>query len=147
VDKAEVSNVQEWSIVERLPSPADYNRVRELVGWGTYDEDVIAGSLPQSLYCVCAEIEGEVVGMARVIGDGGMVFYVQDVIVVPGHQRRGIGTQMMDRAMAYVAAHAYHNSIVGLMAAKGKEAFYIRYGFVARPTDTLGAGMIMFWKA
>jgi GNAT superfamily N-acetyltransferase len=139
--------VQGWSIVEQLPSPADYNRVRELVGWGAYDEDVIAASLPQSLYCVCTEIDGEVVGMARVIGDGGMVFYVQDVIVVPGHQRRGIGTQMMDRVMAYIAAHAYHNSIVGLMAAKGKEAFYTRYGFVARPTDSLGAGMIMFWKA
>jgi GNAT superfamily N-acetyltransferase len=139
--------VQEWSVVEHLPSPADYNRLRDLVGWGTYDEAVIARSLPQSLYCVCAEVEGQVVGMARVVGDAGMVFYVQDVIVVPGYQRRGIGTQMMDHVMAYIRAHAHHNSIVGLMAAKGKEAFYVRYGFIVRPTDTLGAGMIMFWKA
>jgi GNAT superfamily N-acetyltransferase len=139
--------MQEWSVVEQLPSPADYNRLRDLVGWGIYEEDVIARSLPQSLYCVCAKVEEQVVGMARVIGDGGMVFYVQDVIVVPGYQRRGIGAQMMDRVMAYIGAHAHLNSIVGLMAAKGKETFYTRYGFVVRPTDTLGPGMIMFWKA
>jgi GNAT superfamily N-acetyltransferase len=138
--------VGELSVVEQLPSPADYNRLRDLVGWGTYEEDVIARSLPQSLYCVCAKVDGQVVGMARVVGDGGTVFYVQDVIVVPGYQRRGIGTQMMDRVMAYLGAHAHRNSFVGLMAAKGIEAFYARYGFVVRPTDTLGPGMIIFWK-
>ena len=139
--------MQEWSIVEQLPSAADYNRLRDLVGWGTYREDVIVKSLPNSLYCVCATADGRVVGMARVIGDGGMVYYVQDVIVVPGYQRRGIGTQLMDRVMAYICTHASHNSIVGLMAAKGKEAFYTRYGFTVRPTHQLGSGMTMFWKA
>jgi hypothetical protein len=32
------------------------------------------------------------------------------------------------------------------MAAKGKEPFYERYGFVQRPNERLGAGMIIFWK-
>jgi GNAT superfamily N-acetyltransferase len=82
-----------------------------------------------------------------VIGDGGMVYYVQDVIVIPDYQRRGIGTQLMDRVMRYIRAHASHNTVVGLMAAKGKEAFYTRYGFTVRPTDQLGPGMTMFWKS
>lgn len=138
--------MQSWSIVEQLPSVADYNRLRDLVGWGTYGEDVIARSLPHSLYCVCAESDGQVVGMARVIGDGGIVYYVQDVIVIPGYQGRGIGTELMDRVMAYIRAHASHNTIVGLMAAVGKEAFYTRYGFTVRPTERLGAGMTLFWQ-
>ncbi len=53
---------------------------------------------------------------------------------------------MMDRVMEYIRAHAHQNMIVGLMSAKGKEAFYEKYGFTVRPTEGLGAGMTMFWK-
>lgn len=41
-------------IVERLPTPQEYNRLRAAVGWRLYDEDLIARCLPRSLYCVCA---------------------------------------------------------------------------------------------
>jgi GNAT superfamily N-acetyltransferase len=135
------------TIVEELPSAQDYNRLRELVGWGAYREDVIERSLPQSLFCVCAVVDGQAVGMARIIGDGGLVYYIQDVIVMPDYQRQGIGTLLMDRIMEYVHAHAHHNSIIGLMAAKGKEPFYEKYGFTRRPNDRLGSGMTVFWHA
>lgn len=139
--------MQNCLVVEQLPSAQDYNRLREAVGWGIYEEAVIARSLPNTLYCVCARVDGQVVGMARIIGDGGMVYYIQDVIVLPAYQRQGIGTQMMDRLMAYIAAHASHNTIVGLMAAKDKEPFYEKYGFIRRPNERMGAGMIIFWNA
>jgi GNAT superfamily N-acetyltransferase len=133
------------TIVEALPSAADYNRLRVAVGWAPYAEEVIERALPRSLYCVCAKADGVVVGMARVIGDGGMVYYVQDVIVLPAYQGQGIGRQMMDRIMAYIRGDASPNSIIGLMAAKGKEPFYVRYGLTVRPTERLGAGMTAFW--
>jgi ribosomal protein S18 acetylase RimI-like enzyme len=133
-------------IIERLPTPGEYNGLRSQVGWSVYAEDVIAKALPNTLYCICALCDGKLAGMARVIGDGGMVYYIQDVIVVPECQRRGIGTQMMDKVMAYIRAHASQNTIVGLMSAKGKEAFYEKYGFMARPTEHFGAGMTIFWK-
>ena len=133
-------------VVEQLPSAAQYSQLRAAVGWGVYKEAVIEQSLPNTLYSLCAFVDGELVGMARIIGDGGMVYYIQDVIVLPAHQRQGIGTQMMDRVMAYIRAHASHNTIVGLMAACGKEPFYEKYGFTRRPTERLGAGMTMFWE-
>lgn len=139
--------MQNCVIVEQLPGAQDYNRLREAVGWGVYEEAVIVRSLPNTLYCVCARVGGQVVGMARIIGDGGLVYYIQDVIVLPAYQRQGIGTQMMDRLMAYIGAHASHNTIVGLMAAKDKEPFYEKYGFVRRPNERMGAGMIIFWNA
>lgn len=132
-------------VVEQLPSAAQYNQLREAVGWGVYTEDVIERALPNTLYCLCAFVDGELVGMARVIGDRAMVYYIQDVIVLPAYQRQGIGAQMMDRVMAYIRAHASHNTIVGLMAACGKEPFYEQYGFTRRPTERLGAGMTIFW--
>ena len=86
---------EEYTIVEMLPSAQDYNRLRVAVGWKPYREAVIEDSLPNSLYCLCALIDGQTVGMARIIGDDGMVYYIQDVIVLREYQRRGIGTHMM----------------------------------------------------
>jgi len=134
------------TLIETLPTPTDYNRLRKAVGWGEYDEDVIRNALPSTLFCVCAFVNGEVIGMARVIGDAGMVFYIQDVIVLPEFQHQGIGTQLMDAVMAFIRAHAHHNTIIGLMAAVGKEAFYKKYGFNIRPDETHGAGMTQFWS-
>lgn len=136
----------ECTLIETLPSPMDYNLLRKAVGWGEYDEDVIRRALPSTLYCVCAFVEDEIVGMARVIGDAGMVFYIQDVIVLPTYQQQGIGSQLMDAIMGFIRAHAHHNTIVGLMAAVGKEVFYEKYGFSVRPDATHGSGMTQFWS-
>ncbi|RPI91069.1 MAG: N-acetyltransferase [Chloroflexi bacterium] len=138
--------MSDCTIVEKLPQPEEYNWLREQVGWRTNPEDVIRKAPPTSLYGVCAYQAGQLVGMARVIGDAGLVYYIQDVIVVPECQRQGIGTQLMDRVMGYIRKHASHNTIVGLMSAKEKEAFYERYGFTVRPTERLGAGMTLFWQ-
>lgn len=136
----------EYEIRQLLPSAEDYNRLRKAVGWVTYDVPVIELSLPKSLYCVCAMLNDRIVGMARVVGDGGLVFYIQDVIVEPEHQRRGIGTRLMDRIMDYLRSNASNNSMIGLMSARGKEPFYEKYGFTVRPNGRLGAGMQIVWK-
>ena len=132
-------------IIEILPNPTDYNYLRESVGWRTHPEDVIAESLPLSLYCICAVDNQQVIGMGRILGDNGLAFYIQDVIVLPEYQGRGIGGQLMDRLMAYIRLHAKKNAFIGLMAAVGKESFYERYGFTTRPNQDLGAGMTMYW--
>jgi GNAT superfamily N-acetyltransferase len=142
-----VQNPVDALLSDELPSAADYNRLRQAVGWGVYDPAVIEAALPRSLYGVCARVDGALVGMARVIGDAGLVYYIQDVIVLPEYQGRGLGSAMMERIMGYLGAHASHNTIVGLMAAKGREGFYERYGFTVRPTERYGSGMTTFWHA
>ncbi len=87
-----------WSLVEKLPTAGEYNRLRHSAGWGLHTEDAIQRCLPNSLYCVCAELAGECIGMARVVGDGGLVYYIQDVIVLPAYQGMGIGTALMQDA-------------------------------------------------
>jgi ribosomal protein S18 acetylase RimI-like enzyme len=136
-----------YELVEKLPSAEEYNRLRQSVSWHVYETDVAAASLPNSLYGVCAFANTEIIGMARVLGDGGLVYYIQDVIVKLAYQGQGIGTKMMDKVMDYLRAHARNGTYIGLMAAKGKEPFYERYGFIRRPNERLGAGMIIFWKA
>jgi GNAT superfamily N-acetyltransferase len=139
--------MDEIILSEECPTPEEYLRLRRLVGWGIPDPAAVAPSLRNSLFCLCARSQGGIVGMARIIGDGGLVYYIQDVIVDPSRQGEGIGKQLMDRIMEYIRRHAVQHTIVGLMAAKGKEPFYERYGFTPRPNEKFGAGMTIFWDA
>ena len=119
----------DYEYVERNTTPAEYNMLRGLVGWGTYEESVIEKGLAESLYCLC---------------DGALVFYIQDIIVLPDHQGKGLGQGIMERVMAFINGRASKNTIIGLMAAKGKEEFYHKFGFSSRPSDKHGCGMTQF---
>lgn len=132
---------------ETVPSAGDYNRLRRDAGWPEMDPATAEACLPRSLYVVCAFEGEELVGTGRVVGDGGLCFYIQDVIVLKSHQGRGIGAGLMERIMAWIAARSVKNSYLGLMSAVGKEGFYHRYGFTSRPTVELGCGMTRFWAA
>ncbi len=134
-------------VVEASPTPDEYLALRRAVGWSAPGAQAVARALHGSLYTVCARLGQDTVGMARVVGDGMLTFYIQDVMVFPEQQARGIGTTLMGRLMAWIGAHAAPGAVVGLMAAKGKEGFYARYGFDSRPNDRLGCGMTMFWPA
>jgi GNAT superfamily N-acetyltransferase len=73
-----------------------------------------------------------------------MYFYIQDVIIEPSYQGTGVGSVLMDHIENYLSVAAQKGAIIGLLAAKGKEAFYIRYGYMLRPSNTLGHGMCRF---
>jgi GNAT superfamily N-acetyltransferase len=139
-----VSNPPEgYRMEERPPTVEEYQRLRTLVGWGPMTEDGVAGGLPNALYSVVLVHEDEAVGCGRMVGDGGMYFYVQDVIVLPEHQGRGLGMLIMDAVMAYLERTARPGAFVGLMAATGVAPFYERYGFARRGDDQ--PGMFRVW--
>lgn len=71
------------------------------------------------------------------IGDG-IYFYIQDIMVLPGFQGKGIGKHIMDALMDFLNSHVCNSAFIGLMAAKGVSKFYERYGFIERPPDRPG---------
>ena len=124
---------------ERDLTVDEYSMLRASVGWYPMSMEVMACGLKNSLYSVVAKVEDEIIGCGRVVGDGGMYFYIQDVIVLPEHQGRGIGVEIMDRLMSYLDRNAKPTAFIGLMAGNGVAPFYHRYGFTDRPKD--GPGM------
>lgn len=129
---------ESYQIIERVPTVQEYLALREAVGWGRLDERLAGQGLAGALFTVCALHKGNVVGCARVIGDGGLYFYLQDVIVLPRFQGRGLGRRLMESVLRYLDEHARPGSFVGLMAAEGMSDFYRRFGFTARPPGRPG---------
>ena len=123
-----------------------YLNLRAAVGWKKLDNEQAIMALKNSIYTLTATIDDKVVGMARMVGDGAVICYIQDLVVHPSYQKLGVGQVLMEK----LVGHAEEIKIQGtelmlcLMCAKGREGFYEKFGFIARPTDNLGPGMIMY---
>lgn len=78
-----------------------------------------------SMFRVFARDGAALVGAGRALADGVDCAYVCDVAVMPSHQGRGLGAQIVRRLVE--RAHG-HRKII-LYAVPGKEAFYRRFGF------------------
>lgn len=130
-----------YTIEARLPSPAQWMSLRQSVGWAVFPLEVAARSLAATSYCVCAYQGEELIGMGRVLGDGVISFYVGNVMVRPQYQSLGIGREIMERIMAHVRGVAVPGAIASLLSIKGKEPFYEKFGFEARPDEDHGCGM------
>ena len=127
-------------------APEEFNKLRAAVGWSVIEDSLTIKGLENTAFTVCARDDEKAVGMARVITDYGYVVYIADVIVFPDYQGKGIGGEIMSRVMAYIDENIAQGQAkyIALMAAKGKEEFYEKYGFVKRPTDNLGCGMTIW---
>ncbi|WP_440053309.1 GNAT family N-acetyltransferase [Pseudoalteromonas sp. T1lg65] len=126
------------------PDTQDYVALREKVGWGVTSIKQANTALNNSLFHVVAYLHDKLIGMARIIGDGAMFFYIQDLVVDPDYQQQGIGDMLMRHTESYLATVAKSGATVALLSAKGKEPFYARYGYTERSGTSLGLGMCKF---
>jgi GNAT superfamily N-acetyltransferase len=131
---------------EEIPSVKQYNELRECVGWGALDKKAVEHSLPNSVYSILAKYNNKTIAFARVIGDGKLCFYIQEIIVHPDHQRKGIATNFMNYIFKYFNNNAVKRSYIGVFVGKGLVEFYKKYGFWERPTGMMGPGMMQFWN-
>jgi ribosomal protein S18 acetylase RimI-like enzyme len=129
---------ENYSLTRRLPTIAEYHKLRTAVGWECMDSKSTEIGLKNSLFSVCALFKKEVVGYGRVIGDGAIFFYIQDIMVLPEHQKKGVGRMIMNAIMDFLNAHARKYTFVGLMAAKGASSFYEKFGFSPRLPEQPG---------
>lgn len=123
-----------------------YFSLREQVGWVKLSKRQAHNAINNCLFNVSAYIDDKPVGMGRVVGDGAVVSYIQDLVVLPEAQKQGVGSAILNRLIEYVKSITEDDTtmMLCLMCAKGREDFYIKHGFIARPTDSLGPGMIRY---
>lgn len=123
-----------------------YLKLRKTVNWKILTREQAEKAVQGSLFTVVAFDDGQPVGMGRIVGDGAVICYIQDLIVIPDYQGSGVGQQIMECLIDYVKKLKLPDTeiMLDLMCAVGREEFYKKYGFIARPTEKLGPGMIMY---
>ncbi len=131
-------------IDNKLPMAEEYNALRKIAGWNFYDEQSASEGLEGALYTVSVREDGSLVAFGRVVGDGRITFYIQDVIVVPDKRGHGYARIVMEHIMDYLGGVAAKGAVIGLMSSTGVEELYQEFGFIERPAGKrLGAGMTL----
>lgn len=131
---------------EHTPTPEEFNNLTEAVDWGTRENKIIEEALKNTLYSLCVYDENKLIGYGRIIGDKTIFLYIQDIMVIPEYQGKKIGTGIMNKLIEKINEYKKVNPEIRtyLGASKGKESFYEKFGFISRPNEDLGAGMVLY---
>ncbi|ELZ82346.1 AttT protein [Haloferax elongans ATCC BAA-1513] len=141
-----------YDIVAEFPDPETYVALRDAADMAPRSLDAAKRGLPNTTFGVSVVAENragedgtggdeseEIVGMGRLVGDGGTVYQVVDVAVHPDHQGQGLGTRIMDALVDYLDREAPPTAFVNLLA--DVDGFYDRWGF--EPTAPASKGMFL----
>ena len=126
------------TLIHNRPTADQYLHLRAQTDWHPVTVQDVETAMASSLFSLLAVHQNRIIGCARIIGDGGLYFYIQDMIVDHDHRGQGIGTKMMRELLRWLSRHAGDSAFVGLMAADGAEKFYRKFGFQARAEGRAG---------
>ncbi|EEF58980.1 GNAT family N-acetyltransferase [Pedosphaera parvula] len=100
------------------------------VGWGPRSASELQDAFSKSTHLIFAYDQNQLVGCGRTVDDGKYYCLIVDVIVAPTHQRRGIGTHIIDHLKQQTRDYLFCT----LTAAPDKASFYETLGFRKQQT-------------
>jgi ribosomal protein S18 acetylase RimI-like enzyme len=130
-----------YTIRLAIPAIATYQLLRVAAGLSAKSTEAAAKGLPNSLFAVQVLLGDEVVGMGRIIGDGGCFFQVVDIAVLPAHQGKGLGKRIMREIMQFIETDVPPSAYVSLIADGQAQDLYAQFGF--RHTAPASVGMAL----
>ncbi|MEP3890120.1 MAG: GNAT family N-acetyltransferase [Hellea sp.] len=131
----------DFTIKLAMPPPEAFKALRDSAGWGDISITQAQQSLKNTRLGITAYNGETPIGMARLIGDGVLNVYIQDVVVAPQYQGQGVGKAVISTLISRMQNTLPEDCTVGLLAASGQEGFYSSFSFITRPDKDYGAGM------
>ena len=119
----------DFALTVEIPGVEEYRELRVAAGLTAKSKLAAELGLAGSLFAVCIRKDDTLIGMGRVIGDGGLNYEVVDVAVHPDFQRQGLGYRIMEALVDYLHGNAPESSFVCLIADHGAPALYQKFGF------------------
>ena len=124
-----------------VPDVDEFIGLRVDAGLSEKSRHAATKGLAGTCFSVCVRDAARLVGMGRVIGDGGCFFQVVDIAVHPEYQRRGIGFQVMTRLMEQLREGAPETAYVSLIADGDAWKLYAKFGFELTAPVSVGMAL------
>jgi len=74
-------------VEHRRITVSEYQNLRRTTSWPSLNDSSVSIGLSNDLFSVVVISQEKTIGIGRVIGDGAIYFYIQDVIVHPEYQK------------------------------------------------------------
>lgn len=136
----------ELKVVENDLKIEDFITLRNQANFIKYKKEDVEIALKNTLYSITIYKNNNPIAIARVVGDGRIAFFIKDVVVDFRYKGLHLGKRLMQGIFNYLDKNACINAYVGLMATPNTEGFYEKFGFIRRPNENHGAGMIMYYR-
>lgn len=131
-------------IKHQFPTTKEFIKLFNSVGWER-EEKRVDENRKNSCFAVSIYKNNEILAMGRVVGDGAY-FTIYDVVVDKVHQGKGLGSIIINEIINWYKTFKDDDTFLYLNASKGKEQFYEKFGFRARPNEEVGSGMKWYNK-
>ena len=113
--------------IENTPVPADHiANLRQAVGWNRMESSYRDPRLLSYFHVACYDHE-KLIGYIDTVSNNVADAYIQDLMVHPNHQSRGIGTELMNRVIAKLKADRIY--MISVIYDEKLQPFYQRFGF------------------
>lgn len=130
---------QQIEMRNEAPDAEEYNALRIAAGLSPKDLAGARIALGHSIYAVTLRSQdGQLVGMGRIIGDGGCFYHIVDIAVHPSEQGRGYGKLIMSALMDSLDTNAHPGSYVSLIADFPADQLYRKFGFEYTAPKSVG---------
>ncbi|ERG66915.1 GNAT family N-acetyltransferase [Exiguobacterium chiriqhucha] len=130
--------VNEVEVRIETPTPEEHQRLRVIAGMPKRSDSGTVKGLANTLYGVCLYKDDHMVGMGRVVGDGGMVFHLVDIVVDPECQGLGLGKLIVEQLMDWILQEADETAIISLIADIPADGLYRQFGFDYSRPESVG---------
>ena len=111
------------------PTAKEFVDLRAAAGMRERKVSSAEKGIPNSLFWITLRSHGKLIGMGRVIGDGGTVVQITDIAIAPDEQGKGYGSFIFDQIQEFILAEIPDDAFVCLFAEKEAAPFYQAKGF------------------
>ena len=127
---------------ENIPDIETYYDLRKSVDWNNFCPEQTQKAIDNSVFFILAKDDDKAVAMGRVVGDG-MYYTIVDVVVRPEYQGQKIGSTIVNRLVELIQKDVPDGARISvqLIAAQGKEEFYVKQGFKILPHEFCGPAL------
>jgi len=134
--------MRNYKVLENKIPLKTYQNLRVESGLSSKTDQACRIGLQNSIHSMMIEYENEIIGMGRIIGDGGCFCQIVDICILPQHQGQGLGKVIMKNLTDFINNNLPESCYVSLIADGNASFLYEKFGF----KDTMPKSKGMYLK-